>query len=49
MSVICRKIQSLLPQGITTELGPDATGVGWGLPAKGWNTLEHDAPDFLDT
>jgi Cu(I)/Ag(I) efflux system membrane protein CusA/SilA len=23
------KIQSLLPQGVTTELGPDATGVGW--------------------
>ncbi len=23
------KIQPLLPQGVTTELGPDATGVGW--------------------
>jgi Cu(I)/Ag(I) efflux system membrane protein CusA/SilA len=23
------KIQSRLPQGVTTELGPDATGVGW--------------------
>ena len=23
------KIQSQLPQGVTTELGPDATGVGW--------------------
>ena len=25
------KIQPLLPQGVTTELGPDATGVGWVL------------------
>src|SRR5437868_4819169 len=23
------KVQSQLPQGVTTELGPDATGVGW--------------------
>src|SRR4029434_4437618 len=23
------KVQPLLPQGVTTELGPDATGVGW--------------------
>jgi Cu(I)/Ag(I) efflux system membrane protein CusA/SilA len=23
------KVQSTLPQGVTTELGPDATGVGW--------------------
>src|SRR5204862_6490149 len=23
------KIQPLLPPGVTTELGPDATGVGW--------------------
>src|SRR6202521_1509157 len=23
------KIQPLLPQGVTTELGPDATGLGW--------------------
>ena len=23
------KIQSRLPQGVQTELGPDATGVGW--------------------
>jgi Cu(I)/Ag(I) efflux system membrane protein CusA/SilA len=23
------KIQPLLPEGVTTELGPDATGVGW--------------------
>src|SRR5205085_10781400 len=23
------KIQPLLPQGVTTELGPDATGAGW--------------------
>src|SRR5437899_12898202 len=25
------KIQPLLPQGVKTELGPDATGVGWVL------------------
>src|SRR5437667_10677508 len=23
------KVQSQLPQGVQTELGPDATGVGW--------------------
>ena len=28
-SNIFRKIQSRLPQGVQTELGPDATGVGW--------------------
>ncbi len=28
------KIQPLLPQGVRTELGPDATGVGLGLPVR---------------
>ncbi len=28
-SSTCRKIQPRLPAGVRTELGPDATGVGW--------------------
>ena len=28
-SSTCRKIQARLPEGVQTELGPDATGVGW--------------------
>jgi Cu(I)/Ag(I) efflux system membrane protein CusA/SilA len=35
------KIQSRLPQGVETELGPDATGVGWVFQYALWRNCDR--------
>ena len=46
------KIQPLLPAGVKTELGPDATGVGWvyqyALVDEGGRHAPHDLRSFQD-
>jgi Cu(I)/Ag(I) efflux system membrane protein CusA/SilA len=39
------KIQSRLPEGVRTELGPDATGVGW---VYQYALVDHSGKHSLD-